>query len=81
MRRTKRSRPCAGVISDGIPGIVTWNVGYMRGLFPKLDVLTPGRSRQGVQRRGEADASGGGCGSAERKRMAVSRLTTLLSTL
>jgi len=25
----------------GIPGIVTWNVGHMRGLFPNLDVLTP----------------------------------------
>lgn len=25
----------------GIPGIVTWNIGHMRGLFPNLDVLTP----------------------------------------
>ena len=25
----------------GIPGIVTWNTGHMRGLFPDLDVLTP----------------------------------------
>ena len=25
----------------GIPGIVTWNTGHMRGLFPNLDVLTP----------------------------------------
>ena len=25
----------------GIPAIVTWNTGHMRGLFPDLDVLTP----------------------------------------
>jgi len=28
-------------VVHGIPGIVTWNVGHMRGLFPNLDVLTP----------------------------------------
>ncbi len=28
-------------VAHGIPGIVTWNVGHMRGLFPNLDVLTP----------------------------------------
>lgn len=25
----------------GIPRLVTWNVSHMRGLFPKLEVLTP----------------------------------------
>jgi len=39
-------------VMHGIPGIVTWNVGHMRGLFPSLDVLTPeaftaGRTTQG----------------------------------
>lgn len=28
-------------VAHGIPAIVTWNVGHMRGLFPNLDVLTP----------------------------------------
>ncbi len=28
-------------ILHNIPGIVTWNIGHMRGLFPDLDVLTP----------------------------------------
>lgn len=28
-------------VMHGIPGIVTWNMGHMRGLFPNLDVLTP----------------------------------------
>lgn len=28
-------------VLHGIPGIVTWNTGHMRGLFPDLDVLTP----------------------------------------
>jgi len=28
-------------VVHGIPGIVTWNLGHMRGLFPNLDVLTP----------------------------------------
>lgn len=28
-------------VVHSIPGIVTWNVGHMRGLFPNLDVLTP----------------------------------------
>lgn len=28
-------------VLHGIPGIVTWNTGHMRGLFPGLDVLTP----------------------------------------
>lgn len=28
-------------VVHGIPGIVTWNVSHMRGLFPNLDVLTP----------------------------------------
>ena len=28
-------------VAHGIPSIVTWNVGHMRGLFPNLDVLTP----------------------------------------
>ncbi len=28
-------------VAHGIPGLVTWNVGPMRGLFPDLDVLTP----------------------------------------
>ena len=28
-------------VLHGIPGIVTWNIGHMRGLFPSLDVLTP----------------------------------------
>ena len=28
-------------VVHGIPAIVTWNVGHMRGLFPDLDVLTP----------------------------------------
>lgn len=39
-------------VMHGIPGIVTWNVGHMRGLFPTLKVLTPeafttGRTTQG----------------------------------
>ena len=39
-------------VAHGISGIVTWNVGHMRGLFPNLDVLTPeafmaGRTTQG----------------------------------
>ena len=25
----------------GLPRIITWNVGHMRGLFPKLDVIDP----------------------------------------
>jgi predicted nucleic acid-binding protein len=29
------------VVANGIPAIVTWNVGHMRGLFPTLDVRTP----------------------------------------
>lgn len=28
-------------VLHGIPGLVTWNTGHMRGLFPELDVLTP----------------------------------------
>lgn len=28
-------------VVHGIPGIVIWNLGYMRGLFPNLDLLTP----------------------------------------
>ena len=28
-------------VRNGIPAIVTWNVGHMRGLFPDLSVLTP----------------------------------------
>jgi len=28
-------------VVHGIPGIVIWNVGHMRALFPNLDVLTP----------------------------------------
>lgn len=28
-------------VLHGIPLIVTWNVGHMRGLFPALEVLTP----------------------------------------
>lgn len=28
-------------VLHGIPGIVTWNTGHMRGLFPNLDMLTP----------------------------------------
>lgn len=28
-------------VAHGIPGIVTWNVGHMRGLFPGLEVVTP----------------------------------------
>ena len=28
-------------VVHGISAIVTWNVGHMRGLFPRLDVLTP----------------------------------------
>jgi predicted nucleic acid-binding protein len=28
-------------VLHGIPDIVTWNTGHMRGLFPNLDVLTP----------------------------------------
>lgn len=28
-------------VLHGIPGIVTWNTGHMRGPFPDLDVLTP----------------------------------------
>ena len=28
-------------VVHGIPAIVTWNVGHMRGLFPDLGVLTP----------------------------------------
>lgn len=28
-------------VAHGIPALVTWNVGHMRGLFPALDVLTP----------------------------------------
>lgn len=28
-------------VLHGIPGIVTWNTGHMRGLLPNLDVLTP----------------------------------------
>ena len=28
-------------VVHGIPTIVTWNIGHMRGLFPTLDVRTP----------------------------------------
>jgi predicted nucleic acid-binding protein len=28
-------------VAHGIPGIVTWNVGHMRSLFPDLGVMTP----------------------------------------
>lgn len=28
-------------VAHGIPAIVTWNIGHMRGLFPALDVQTP----------------------------------------
>ncbi len=28
-------------VAHGIPGIVTWNVGHMRSLFPNLGVSTP----------------------------------------
>jgi predicted nucleic acid-binding protein len=28
-------------VVHGIPAIVTWNIGHMRGLFPTLDVQTP----------------------------------------
>lgn len=28
-------------VTHGIPQIVTWNVGHMRGLFPKLSISTP----------------------------------------
>ena len=28
-------------VAHGIPAIVTWNNGHMRGLFPTLDVQTP----------------------------------------
>lgn len=28
-------------VAHGIPAIVTWNIGHMRGLFPTLDVRTP----------------------------------------
>ena len=31
-------------IAHGVPAIVTWNVGHMRGLFPTLRVLTPGET-------------------------------------
>ncbi|WP_161942145.1 PIN domain-containing protein [Sphingobium sp. 22B] len=28
-------------VVHGVPTIVTWNIGHMRGLFPTLDVRTP----------------------------------------
>lgn len=28
-------------VAHGIPAIVTWNIGHMRGLFPTLEVQTP----------------------------------------
>ena len=28
-------------VVQGIPAVVTWNTGHMRGLFPQLEVLTP----------------------------------------
>jgi hypothetical protein len=28
-------------VTHAIPQILTWNVGHMRGLFPKLTVATP----------------------------------------
>lgn len=28
-------------VVHGIPTIVTWNIGHMRGLFPTLDIRTP----------------------------------------
>lgn len=28
-------------VAHGIPGIITWNVGHMRSLFPDLQVTTP----------------------------------------
>ncbi len=39
-------------VMHGIPCIVTWNLGHLRGLFPNLNVLTPeafaaGRTTQG----------------------------------
>jgi hypothetical protein len=32
-------------VAHGIPGIVTWNVGHMRSLFPNLSVSTPTQFR------------------------------------
>jgi len=29
-------------VAHGIATIITWNIGHMRGLFPALDVRTPG---------------------------------------
>jgi predicted nucleic acid-binding protein len=28
-------------LAHGLPAIVTWNVGHMRGLFPSLEIATP----------------------------------------
>lgn len=39
-------------VAHAIPGIVTWNVGHMRGLFPDLDVLTPEAFTAGHATRG-----------------------------
>lgn len=39
-------------VVHGIPRILTWNVGHMRGLFPSLEVLTPAdfEARQAIER-------------------------------
>ena len=39
-------------VLHGVPGIVTWNIGHMRGLFPDLDVLTPAAFAVGRAVRG-----------------------------
>jgi predicted nucleic acid-binding protein len=28
-------------VAQGIPAVITWNTGHMRGLFPRLEVVTP----------------------------------------
>ncbi len=28
-------------VAQGVPAIVTWNIGHMRGLFPRMRVCTP----------------------------------------
>jgi len=34
-------------VAHGIPGIITWNVGHMRNLFPNLHITTPNQFGKG----------------------------------